>query len=60
MGEKQWIYISVSAEQVDQLDKIIEHAKGRGIHRSRAELVAEAIADYIEKPEIQKKISPGR
>jgi hypothetical protein len=30
--------------------------KERGIHQSRADIVAEALADYFEKPEVREKL----
>lgn len=54
--EKQWVYVNISAEQIALINQLIAYALGRGIHRSRPNLVAEALAEYIEKPENQEKL----
>lgn len=56
MTERQWIYVNISAEQISLVDALIEYALKRGIHRSRPDIVAEAIAEYIEKPVNQDKL----
>lgn len=53
-----WTYINVSPEQTRQIDQIIENAKKqRGIHRSRADIVADALADYFQRPDIKKQLT---
>jgi metal-responsive CopG/Arc/MetJ family transcriptional regulator len=53
---KPWIYIGVSIEQTKMIDQLKEAAKKRGIHKSRANFVAEALAEYFEKPNIKHQL----
>jgi predicted nucleic-acid-binding protein len=54
---KNWEYVNISREQLERIDALIDMAlKDHGIHQSRADIIAEAVADYIAKPEIQQKL----
>ena len=53
-----WIYVGVRLTQADDIDRLIKVGEKRRIYRSRQDIVAEALADYFEKPEIAKFLQP--